>query len=434
MNDNNSVYYCVDSKAMDDSSSLSNSNSELWCYLKKISDIVQSRTGRQQPSDGVSHMEVERLKQENQELRVHIGLLQRRIEELEAVSGNAADGENERLSDCPLLTQETVLSEPEQAHPNLSDVADAELTDSSPMKTPQKHHSVDVSVATDAGVRKRGLFEEHLRVSESKKIKVGSQESDLFDRSPNQTQVEDSQGSDFMYHSVGNNDLPHDNTVGMNRERGTRTHKLDLSRNPNMKRQWYPEDFIKNPDYEKYVTDRSVNITSLPEHIANHYRRQINYIRSVATEKFDNISGDGKVQTLEKRHENDRYMTPLQDIGRNYAIECIPPFYKYEINKSNLSQYLKLYPNILRTNKVRNWDLDDTNVHDVCSDFLLTQEVKSRNNESKERAHIKALGMLFQACFVVENGKQLGRYVFRDNKLNENVCKSEFTIDTEIFK
>ncbi|CAI8494670.1 unnamed protein product [Pichia kudriavzevii] len=158
--------------------------------------------------------------------------------------------------------------------------------------------------------------------------------------------------------------------------------KINLTGNPKMNRPWYREDFTTNPEYVEYISDRGVPIKMLPPHIHSS-------IREVC---------------------------------------------KYEINASNLDKYLKTYPNILKSDTAREWEVEDSlQTSDVCADFLLTQEVLERNAMARERSGLKGLQMLFQACLVVEGGKQVGKYVFKKEEYNTLVCSGNFVIDLGVF-
>lgn len=429
----------------------------LWEHLIRLSEIVQKLQSEENKTQNITPTksnELERLKEENKNLIEENNLLRERIKKLEFKSNNN-DNNEERI----LLTQDTILSD----IPN--DYRDPDLTDVSPVKSDNgdktqssefynmTNRSSDSQLGTTQRAKsskRRLIFEEGSLVddrnrsgSDEKRIKREPTSEDDEDHILDISQVDDSQGSSVLNKvSIFNSVLSSNNTI--------KDEKINLTHHPILNRPWYPEDFIKNPEYERYVNnDRAKNHKQLPSHISNHFQRQQKHIQSVAMHDFNKLAqGTQKTQDLEinnsfnKENEladcNDSTLvTPVQNCKINYNNPMISPMYKFEITKQNLDKYLKYYPNLLRTSKVRSWEItDDDSIDnkDVCADFLLTQDVKEKNNKAKERAKLKGLRMLFQSCFAVEDGKQLGMYIFRNNVFNKHVKNSEFVIDISIFK
>jgi hypothetical protein len=301
---------------------------------------------------------------------------------------------------------------------------------------------------TVSDMKRNRLFEDYLDTPEPKRV---LQET-LKHTEPH---VEDSQGSDsilngeefrtsLFYDAIKVKDPIRE------RECEAKKEKMNFSQNPTLERPWYPEDFIKNPKFERYINDRSVHLNSLPTDIREFYIRQKEHLRAIATRSFKDLTKETQRnlysdpftpedEDVEEQQQKDTkhasLITPLQDPEYNFTNLPISSTIKFEINKSNYQTYLRYYPNILRTNKVRAWDIEDSkDINDVCGDFLLTQEVQNRNEKAREKSRIRALQMLFQACFNVKDGKQVGSYVFRKDELNMRVCNGGFVIDIGIFQ
>jgi hypothetical protein len=400
---------------------------EIWEHLVEITELIGSKS---QKLIEDQKLEIKSLKHENKRLQKRNKELIDKLFELELLLNKSKqeDKENERV----LLTQDTILSESDTNGLEYNHGNDPDLTDASPVKgESESMEGFSSNSEKYAELVKRRLFHEQLETSGAKKFKTEPLSDDhIFEVS----QIDDSQGSDLLNNTLMFNNIGNNNNNKTNR---SASDKVDLTKNFQLNRPWYPEDFIKNPEYEKHVNDRSVHIKSLPKYISDHYERQQKHIRSIAMKEFNNISTlSSDKENFNPIENNYKYglITPPQNVSLNYQNELISAIFKFEINKENLSKYLKIYPNLLRTNKVKDWDLEDSLSNDVCADFLLTQEVQDKNKKALEKAQLKALRMLFQACFVVENGKQIGRYIFRNPALNQIICKSDFVIDLGIFK
>ena len=303
---------------------------------------------------------------------------------------------------------------------------------------------------TVSDMKRNRLFEDYLDTPEPKRV---LQET-LKHTEPH---VEDSQGSDIIlngeefrtslfYDAIKVKDPIREREFETKKEKM----KMNFSQNPILERPWYPEDFIKNPKFERYINDRSVHLNSLPADIREFYIRQKEHLKAIATRSFKDLTKetqknlysdpftpeDEDVEEQQQKYtKHADLITPLQDPEYNFTNLPISSTIKFEINKSNYQTYLRYYPNILRTNKVRTWDIEDSkDINDVCGDFLLTQEVQNRNEKAREKSRIRALQMLFQACFNVKDGKQVGSYVFRKDEMNMRVCNAGFVIDIGIFQ
>lgn len=400
---------------------------ELWEHLVQLTKIVNKSIS--QETRNCEPNEIDQLRHENEVLRNENELLHKRIQELESCVNDrdvVANYKRERLngSERLLLTQETVLSENHEDDPD--------LTDSSPVKSQNSATFRYLNSSQNLQPRcSKRLFEENTDANMCKKIKSESQsDEDLLGIS----QIDDSQEG-----SVNNNtSILH--TILASNTNISEIQKVDLTQNPTLKRPWFPEDFIKNPEYEKHVNDRSKNRKSVPSHISAHFQRQQKYIQSIALNDFNKVAMGEQDELEDSNKENDireyspGLITPPQNCKTNFKNPFISPMYKFEINKQNLDRYLKYFPNLLRTNKVRNWEVEDSAENDVCADFLLTQDVEEKNSRAKERAQLKGLRMLFQSCFVVENGVQLGTYIFRNKEFNQKVCRSEFVLNLSVFQ
>lgn len=400
---------------------------DLWQHLVELTQIVnRSILGDTRNSHLV---ELHKLRQENEALRQENNLLHEKLKEFDFRDVDremVAEYKKEKLSGSErlLLTQETVLSEVRDDDPD--------LTDSSPVKSHSLENYSNFFPADNTQSRSsKRCFEGSTDDGIVKKIKTEPLSDDaLLDIS----QIDDSQEGN----SINNTSILH--TV-LSNNNSTRSRKIDLTENPLLRRSWFPEDFKKNPVYEKYVNDRSKDRKSVPNHISAHFQRQQQHIQSIAIHDFNKVAmGTQEFEDFESSdkennviNETSNLITPPQDCRLNFKNPAISPMYKFEINKQNLSKYLKYFPNLLRTNKVRNWEVEDSAENDVCADFLLTQDVQEKNNRARQRAHLRGLRMLFQACFVVENGTQLGAYIFRNKDFNEKVCKSEFVLDLSVF-
>lgn len=415
-------------------------DSELWGHLQRISEIVQTYTKSEEKCDR-HETELEQLRTENRALIEQNEKLLKRIKLLEEEKYD--DSKNEHDNSRMLLTQDTILSEPEQLEAQYND--DPDLTDASPVKSQninssQSFQNDDQPLMSN---NKRRLFEDQLLLLDSKKIKLESQ-SDDGNGALKISQVDDSQGSNTI-----NSASIMDNIEAHLLKNNNSIIKLNLTSHPKLNRPWYPEDFIKNPEYEKLITDRSVNVETLPAHISNHFKRQMNHIQNISMKEFNHLAnGRGDNNADDNGHKYDDYndankenydgksmlITPPQDTKRNFSNSLISPLYKFEINEQNLGRYLKYFPNLLRTKRVRNWDIEDSMANDECADFLLTQEVQGKNKKAKERAQLRGLRMLFQSCFVVEDKKQIGTHIFRNNIYNKKVLNSDFVIDISIFE
>lgn len=416
---------------------------ELWSHLVKISELLKDEKTQKILHD--QKVEIESLKRENQILKKRNMELEEKVNQLTNKSEN--DGNFQQLTQDTilsdvgsnrndnqagtnslpankqnyslqriLLTQDTILSDTEtNTNIKQEDEEDLDLTDASPIKSEPDFDNCLNGYTEFTKSAKRQLFSEHLDTTKSKKIKCEIMSDDPF---LDISQVDDSQEYDLQ----DNNPIIEE--------------KINLTKNPKFHRFWYPEDFIKNPEYERYVSDKATNIKSLPKFISKHYERQQAHIKSVAMEDFNRIATvlKDKENIDPKQNKQTEPITPLQDPDLNYKNPAISSLYKFDINKENLSKYLKFYPNLLRTTKVRDWDIEDSLSDDICSDFLLTQDVQRNNLKAIEKSQIKALRMLFQSCLVVEDSKQVGRYIFRNDEYNQKVIRSEFLIDIGIFK
>jgi hypothetical protein len=346
----------------------------------------------------------------------------------------------------PLSSKELVtsLSAPTRKLIDIDVDVDVDVEDQTEIKS-----SLITARRTVSDMKRNRLFEDYLDTPEPKRV---LQET-LKHTEPH---VEDSQESDsilngeefrtsLFYDAIKVKDPIREREFEIKKE------KVNFSHNPILERPWYPEDFIKNPKFERYINDRSVHLNSLPTDIREFYFRQKEHLKAIATRSFKDLTKetqqnlysdpftpedeDVEEQQQKKDTKHASLITPLQDPEYNFTNLPISSTIKFEINKSNYQTYLRYYPNILRTNKVRTWDIEDSkDINDVCGDFLLTQEVQKRNEKSREKSRIRALQMLFQACFNVKDGKQVGSYVFRKDELNMRVCNGGFVIDIGIFQ
>ncbi|GMM46578.1 hypothetical protein DAPK24_031530 [Pichia kluyveri] len=360
--------------------------SKLCSHLIEISKIVQNK-------------KLQKLEHENEKLRERNESLEREILSLKNELSNRTNN-NTKTN----LTQDTIISE------NGND-DDSDMTDISPIKSQQEP---DILIKSEAST-KRILFSTN---SENEDEDGDDDDNDSYDLSNKRIKKES-----IFSHII--KEAP----------------KINLSSHPYANRSWYPEDFIKNPEFERQIGDRAVSINSLTKHISNYYKRQQDYMRSIAIKDFTKISElknyhDDKNEKDKDVDENGvKLITPIQNADIHFRNNNISPIYKYEINKDNLDKYIRAYPNILRSDKVKNWEIDDSlEYNDVCEDFLLTQEVKDKNEKARERSRLKAVYMLFHSCFIVENGKQVGNYIFKREEFNKLVCNSNFVIDEMIFK
>ena len=403
---------------------------ELWEHLVQLTQIVnRSISGETRNCDSV---ELDKLRHENEALREENKQLHERLKKFEFWDVDRemlAEYKKERLSGSErmLLTQETVLSEVRDDDPD--------LTDSSPVKSQNLGSFSNFFPSNNSQSRSsKRHFEDTTDDGIVKKVKTEPLNDDVLF---NISQIDDSQEGN----AINSTSILH--TV-LTKNNPDRCQKIDFTENPVLRRQWFPEDFMKNPEYEKYVNDRSKNRKTVPNHISAHFQRQQKHLQSLAMHDFNklamgtqNSEGYQDFESSDKENNmiggTSKLVTPPQDCILNFRNSAISPMYKFEINKQNLNKYLKYFPNLLRTNKVRSWEVEDSAENDVCADFLLTQDVQEKNSRARERAQLRGLRMLFQACFVVENGTQLGAYIFRNKEFNEKVCKSEFVLDLSIF-
>lgn len=414
-------------------------NPEFWEHLVRISEIIKkSKNSITDTSNQNLTNEVEKLKEINEKLLEENRRLNLKIEKLELLLKNPdSTGDNikneKSINERLLPTQDTILSENHYDDPDLTDIS------------PVKSQNTESSEFTNDNKGKRKLIFDEDNIFKidindnndfniNKKIKLESQ-SDDEENPLDVSQIDDSQESNQNNNtSIFQTILTNNNTIKDN--------KINLTQNPIHNRPWYPEDFIKNPLYEKFVSDKAQNYKSIPKNIANHFMRQQNYIKEVAMKDFNMIALGGNnfkehIDSLPSNKENyikNNLITPPQNCKENFSNNLISPIFKFEINKQNLDKYLQYFPNLLRTKKVRNWEIEDSVDNDVCADFLLTQDVQERNKKAKEKSKLKGLKMLFQSCFCVENGKQIGTFIMRDRMLNEKICNSEFVIDISIFQ
>ena len=359
--------------------------SNLCSHLIEISKIVQNK-------------KLQELEHENEKLRERNESLEREILSLKNELNNRTNNNTKTT-----LTQDTIISE------NGND-DDSDMTDISPIKSQQEP---DILIKSEAST-KRILFS----TNSENEDEDDDDDNDSYDVSNKRIKKES-----IFSHII--KEAP----------------KINLSSHPYANRSWYPEDFIKNPEFERQIGDRAVSINSLTKHISNYYKRQQDYMRSIAIKDFTKISELKNYHNDKNEKDKDvdengvKLITPIQNADIHFRNNNISPIYKYEINKDNLDKYIRAYPNILRSDKVKNWEIDDSlEYNDVCEDFLLTQEVKDKNEKARERSRFKALYMLFHSCFIVENGKQVGNYIFKREEFNKLVCNSNFVIDEMIFK
>lgn len=210
----------------------------------------------------------------------------------------------------------------------------------------------------------------------------------------------------------------------------------DMTTNPIADRPWYPEDFELVPGFERIDDNYGQSLDNIPSNTRFYYENQLAYIQELATHKFHKIALGMQDNTKfphnvlrSPRH----YVTPPQDPLLNLQDARIANEFKFEVNETNLHEYMRLYADITRTRKVKRWCIDHTPGEWHRSEFPSTQEQALRNARGEAQAQRRALLRLFHACYLIKDGVHCGMWRFKNSKLNEFACGGQFHIDVSVF-
>lgn len=343
------------------------------------------------------------------EVRAENEALKKRIAQLEM-------GFSEQcIADTLTQTQETVANDLE-----------GDTTEVSPLK-PVGRQLLDVG-----GSVKRTLFDDALTVKRLKKDAADDEieneqqwkESEFLNSSQLLTEKFEEDGCDVP------------DSQGVEVESTTvDTSLVNLTQHPRYNRPWYPEDFVRHPLVAAHVGDRSVPLSQLPIQIQDYYVRQGAHLKALQSSKLSDVHPES-VSLATTQRQGSEIVQPSIDFNLEtaYTDARISNIYKFEINAENLDLYLRYYPNLLKTVKVRQWDIPDESA-DASDDFMQTQYVKERNAIKREESRKRALLMLFHSVFLVDgSGEQVGSWIFKDNQLNESVRTGKAVIDLSVFR
>ncbi|GME86126.1 unnamed protein product [[Candida] boidinii] len=259
---------------------------------------------------------------------------------------------------------------------------------------------------------------------------------------------------------------------------------IDLTINPIYNRNWYPEDFKVNPvvNFNKNYAFQANKITLKSAHpsirLLHDYEK--NFIQNQQLSKFNKLSGINKF--VDHNNENSDHKQQgrliidkdtnaislvsdantddsnnLKNIEKALFNERIHPIFKYQKSAINNMTTTTSPTSTESTNKIMNlkvstkttklWERPDSPPGFSRSDFPTTQERANDRLKSEKLETIKALKRLFHAVYMVEpmknkpnannnnNNKyiQAGKFIFKNELLNECIRNDNFTIDESIF-
>lgn len=346
------------------------------------------------------------LRAENEELK-------KRIAQIESKT----DVEEHCIGDTLTQTQETVAND-----------MDGDITEVSPIK-PAEKHILDIKCSV-----KRTLFDDALAVKRVKLENVDDEDdSEQQWKEPDTGFLNSSQLVAEKNEEVGGG-VPDSQDVDFE-SAAIKPSLVDMTRHPRYNRPWYPEDFVRHPLVAAHVGDRSIPLSQLPIQIQDYYIRQGAQLRALQNSRLPDVH-PSTVDLAVTQGEGPCIVRPGVDIGIEaaYADTRISSVYKFEINSENVDKYLRYYPNLLKTAKVRQWNVPDE-CGDASDDFMQTQYVLERNALNREKSRKRALLMLFHSVFLVDgHGEQVGCWVFKDERLNESVRMGEAVIDIAVFR
>ncbi|GMG08037.1 hypothetical protein B5S33_g2327 [[Candida] boidinii] len=269
---------------------------------------------------------------------------------------------------------------------------------------------------------------------------------------------------------------------------------IDLTKNPIYNRNWYPEDFKVNPvvNFNKNYAFQAnkIALKSVHPSIRSLHDYERNFILNQQLSKFNKLSGmnNSNDHDHDKSDQQRRFVIDkdtnavglvsstkagashgLKSIEKALYNERIHPIFKYqksainnmskttteETNNSDNNNinnnYNKTIMNLkVSTKTTKLWERPDSPPGFSRSDFPTTQERANDRLKSEKLETIKALKRLFHAVYMVEpinkqkdlndnsnnnDNKyiQAGKFIFKNELLNQCIRNDNFTIDESIF-
>lgn len=214
---------------------------------------------------------------------------------------------------------------------------------------------------------------------------------------------------------------------------------IDLSINPKTTLEWYPEDFKLVSGYDKIDNNYGQTIEKIPPNTQMYYKLQLDFIHDISTRKFNKLL-DSQMEDSPFQHQkvNKRIpkwlITPPTTPEINLLDKRVLNEFKFEVNETNLKEYIHYYADITRTKRVKRWSIDQRPLEWSKSEFPSTQEHDQINALWDIKCQRLARLRLYHACFLVdEQSQQTGMWKFRDDKLNELVRQGQFVVDFNLF-